>query len=55
MAHGNKNSGGNIALDEDGNQIRDKNGDYMFNAVHTTDWVRAGNTGTLAGAMGGRR
>jgi len=25
-------------LDEDGNRIRDKNGDYMFNAVHTTDW-----------------
>lgn len=22
-------------LDEDGNRIRDKNGDYMFNAVHT--------------------
>ena len=26
-------------LDEDGNRIRDKNGDYMFNAVHTTDSV----------------
>ena len=25
-------------LDEDGNRIRDKNGDYVFNAVHTTDW-----------------
>lgn len=25
-------------LDEDGNRIRDKNGDYMFNAVHATDW-----------------
>lgn len=25
-------------LDEDWNRIRDKNGDYMFNAVHTTDW-----------------
>ena len=25
-------------LDEDGNRIRDKTGDYMFNAVHTTDW-----------------
>jgi ATP-dependent exoDNAse (exonuclease V) alpha subunit len=25
-------------LDEDGNRIRDKNGDYMFNAVHTADW-----------------
>ncbi|MFL8107232.1 MobQ family relaxase [Clostridioides difficile] len=25
-------------LDEDGNRIWDKNGDYMFNAVHTTDW-----------------
>ena len=25
-------------LDEDGNRVRDKNGDYVFNAVHTTDW-----------------
>lgn len=25
-------------VNEDGNRIRDKNGDYMFNAVHTTDW-----------------
>ena len=23
---------------EDTNRVRDKNGDYMFNAVHTTDW-----------------
>lgn len=25
-------------LDEDGNRVRDKNGDYVFNAIHTTDW-----------------
>ena len=26
------------ALDEDGNRIRDQNGEYVFNAVPTTDW-----------------
>lgn len=26
------------ALDENGERIRDENGDYVFNAVHTTDW-----------------
>ena len=25
-------------LDEDGNRIRDQNGEYVFNAVPTTDW-----------------
>ena len=25
-------------LDEEGNRIRDANGKYVFNAVHTTDW-----------------
>ncbi|MFQ7398602.1 MAG: MobA/MobL family protein [Neglectibacter sp.] len=37
MAHGDKTAS-EYLLDEDGNRIRDKNGDYMFNAVHTTDW-----------------
>ncbi len=27
-------------LDEDGNRIRDQNGEYVFNAVPTTDWGR---------------
>ena len=26
------------ALDEDGNRLRDEAGNYIFNAVHTTDW-----------------
>ena len=26
------------ALDEDGNRIRDQNGEFVFNAVPTTDW-----------------
>jgi len=26
------------ALDENGERIRDKKGEYVFNAVHTTDW-----------------
>lgn len=26
------------ALDKNGERIRDENGDYVFNAVHTTDW-----------------
>ena len=26
------------ALDENGERIRDEKGDYVFNAVHTTDW-----------------
>ena len=25
-------------LDEDGNRIRDQNGEFVFNAVPTTDW-----------------
>ena len=25
-------------LDEDGNRIRDQNGEFIFNAVPTTDW-----------------
>ena len=26
------------ALDDNGERIRDEKGDYVFNAVHTTDW-----------------
>ena len=25
-------------LDENGNRKKDENGNYIFNAVHTTDW-----------------
>ena len=41
------------ALDEDGNRIRDQNGEFVFNAVPTTDW---GSPETLeTGGRHGRR
>ena len=40
-------------LDEHGERIRDEAGNYVFNAVPTTDWGSPRHLGALAAGMGG--